>query len=78
MFGLTYADALLGLLLAFCAYIIWLWRRESKRLRRNEWHLTNSQLFHCDQCHYSFILEEPVTLTRCPRCNAICFKRKSQ
>ena len=77
MWGINYADALLALLLSFCAYLVWLWHRERRRLRRNEWRLSSSQLFHCDQCHYSFIPEEPVTLTRCPRCNTICIKRKN-
>ncbi|MCQ2377657.1 MAG: hypothetical protein MJ016_00400 [Victivallaceae bacterium] len=76
MFAIRYCDAFLLMLLAWICYLFVLWRRESARLDRNEWHLTHEQLFHCDRCHHSFVLDEPMNLTRCPRCNAVCIRRK--
>ncbi|MCQ2352110.1 MAG: hypothetical protein MJ033_01365 [Victivallaceae bacterium] len=76
MIPITYTEAFELLFLAWLIYLLILWRREAARLDRNEWNLIHSQLFHCNQCHHSFVPEEPVNLTRCPRCNAICIRRK--
>lgn len=77
MIAVSYADIFFIILALSFIYIFFLWRRENNRIRRNEWHLSNSSLFHCDKCHYSFTGEAP-SLTRCPRCNAVCIKRKQQ
>lgn len=48
------------------------------RERRQDWHLSSRHLFQCDSCHLSFIPDKPVTLCRCPRCNAFCIKRRNK
>ena len=65
--------------LFFLLWIVWLgilaWRMNN-RARKNEWHVSNSHLFHCDKCHWSFVPKESVNWCRCPRCNAICIRRR--
>ncbi|MDD3155714.1 MAG: hypothetical protein PHS41_12690 [Victivallaceae bacterium] len=75
MIGMSFADALFGILALWLLFLAILWLRELNRIRNFEWHLSNSRLFHCDQCHHSFIIKEPLNLCRCPRCNAICISR---
>ena len=76
MIGMTYSEALFGVLVLWLVFILVLWLRELQRIKRHEWHLSNGRLFHCDICHHSFISKEQVSLTRCPRCNSICIRRK--
>ncbi len=76
MIEVSFDTALFIYLVLWLVMLATLWRREIVRLRRNEWQLSNSRLFHCDQCHHSFIIGEPVNLTRCPRCNAVCTRRR--
>ncbi len=76
MIPITYTEAFELLFLAWLIYLLILWGRESARQNRNEWNLIHSQLFHCDQCHHSFVPDEPMNVTRCPRCNTMCFRRK--
>jgi uncharacterized paraquat-inducible protein A len=64
------------LLIISLLYIAWLWFRENSRQKRNEWQLSNRQLFHCNNCHHSFIPSKPVSLCRCPRCNTVCIRRR--
>ena len=78
MFEVSFADFFFLILLCSMIYIMILCLREWARRARHEWHLSNGQLFHCDKCHYSFIPKEARTITRCPRCNSMCFKRKQQ
>ena len=78
MIGMTLAGALFGYLALWILFIAILWCRELMRVKNHDWNLSNSRLFHCDSCHHSFIIKEPVSLTRCPRCNSICICRKRQ
>ncbi len=64
------------LLIISLLYMAWLWFRENSRQKRNEWQLSNRQLFHCNTCHNSFIPSKPVSLCRCPRCNTVCIRRR--
>lgn len=64
--------------------IIWftvffiLWFREDRRCRRaSEWFVVKERLYTCNHCHYSFLAKHNREMvTRCPRCNSICFLRK--
>ena len=76
MTGRSFAEFFTMLLIAGLIYIAWLWLRESNRQRRNAWQLSNRQLFHCNNCHLSFIPKHPVSLCRCPRCNTVCIRRR--
>ena len=76
MIPLTYADLFFLYLLVFLLFIAILWNRERLRLKRNEWKSDNTRVFHCDTCHHTFISQEKVNLCRCPKCNAICIRRK--
>jgi len=69
----------------FTYFLFWLvllailWRREEMRVRRNEWRISSSQLFHCDNCHHSFVnRDRGASLCRCPRCNAMCIRRRNR
>ncbi len=75
MIGMSFADALFVYFLLWLIFVGILWWRELSRVKSYEWHLSNSRLFHCDNCHHSFIIKEAVNLTRCPRCNSICICR---
>ena len=76
MIGVSFAEFFELLLILLLSYICWLWLREVNRLRRNEWQLSNRQLFHCNTCHLSFVPKQPVSLCRCPRCNTVCIRRR--
>jgi len=76
MIELSYDEALFVVLLGWLLLLTILWRREVAREKRNEWQVYNSRLFHCDRCHHSFLTGDPVNLTRCPRCNAVCIRRR--
>jgi hypothetical protein len=40
--------------------------------------LSSSQLFHCNNCHLSFVPKQAVSLCRCSRCNTVCIRRKNE
>ncbi len=76
MIPVTLGGGLFILLALALLFILILWIRELRRQKRYEWESSNRNLFFCSRCHYSFLTGEPVNLTRCPRCNQICFRRK--
>ncbi len=78
LIGVSFSTGLLVYLIGFLALIIFLWVRSLLRGGRNQWQLNNSRLFDCDSCHYAFLADEAVNLTRCPRCNAICIRRQKR
>ena len=78
MIGMSFADALFAFLALWLIYLAVLWLRELNRVNRSAWRLSNSRLFHCDNCHHSFVLKKMVNLTRCPRCNAICIAKRNR
>ncbi|MBR7139334.1 MAG: hypothetical protein IKD44_07295 [Lentisphaeria bacterium] len=75
MISLSMGDFFSLILLLTMGWIAFLAFRLQSRGRRRDWHLTSRHLFQCDHCHLSFVPEKPVTLCRCPRCNAHCIKR---
>jgi len=78
MISLAYHEAFFYYFLLWCVLVAVLWLREERRMNRNRWRLTTRQLFHCDKCHHTFVPKETVSLCRCPRCNAICIRRRSR
>ena len=78
MIELSFADAFFTYLLLWILFIGILWCRELARVKNFDWKVSNSRLFHCDNCHHSFIVKDSVNLTRCPRCNSICIFRKQR
>ncbi len=60
------------------AVLFVLWFREERRCRKaSEWFVVKERLYTCDHCHYSFLAKhDSENVTRCPRCNEICFLRK--
>ena len=76
MIGISFTEFFSLLLILSLVYIAWLWWRENRRQRRNEWQLSNLKLFHCNTCHLSFVPKHPLTLCRCPRCNTVCIQRR--
>ena len=76
IFSVSYADAFFLYLLLWLIFLFVLWRREESRINRNEWRISSVQLFHCDNCHHSFVNRDRLaSICRCPRCNAICVRR---
>ena len=75
MISLSIGDFFNLLLLLGVAWIAFLSFRLQMRRNSRDWHLSSRHLFECDRCHLSFVPDEPVTLCRCPRCNAYCIKR---
>lgn len=54
-----------------------LWFREERRSRKSEWSVVKDQLYLCDKCHFAFLARhDREHITRCPRCNEMCFIRK--
>ena len=75
MIPVSLSGGLFLLVALWLAFLAVLWIRELRRLSRHEWENSNRNLFFCPNCHYSFLTREPVHLSRCPRCNTICFRR---
>ena len=71
----------------FSAYLVlWLvllsvlWFRDEKR-RRNTygWSVVKKRLYFCDNCHLTFLARNAgENVSHCPRCNELCFIRKSK
>lgn len=77
MIGINFTEFFTLILVILMIYQGWLWWRENSRVRRNEWQLSNRRLFHCNNCHLSFVPKNPVSLCRCPRCNTVCIQRRN-
>jgi hypothetical protein len=77
MIGINFTDFFTMTLIILLIYIAWLWMREIRRIRRNEWQLNNRRLFRCNKCFLCFVPKQPVSLCRCPRCNNMCFLKRS-
>lgn len=76
IFGLTLPEALFAVFLCWILYVGVLWWREVVRNRHFDWRLSDPRIFFCDRCRHTFHINEPADLTRCPRCNAVCFRRR--
>ena len=76
MIALSYADAFfIYLLLWMCLFAFLGWKAR-QRQKKHYWQITNTNLFHCDRCHHIFVPSERLNLCRCPRCNAVCIRKK--
>ena len=76
MIGIGIDDALCGFLLIAMGGIACLWFREIIRVKRLEWGLHRTRVFHCRNCHHSFLTnEDDMNMTRCPRCKTVCLRR---
>ena len=76
MINLTYSSAIFFYLLLTLGLIIVLWARELWRNRAYSWESDSRKVINCPGCHVSFTVEDNANVTRCPRCNSICFYRK--
>ena len=58
--------------------LVVLWIREEIRTRRRSvWTVVKEKLYVCDKCHLVFLAShDQEHITRCPRCNEMCFIRK--
>ena len=72
----TFSEVFFMYFFILLVLVLILWRREEARVRNNEWRISSSQLFHCDNCHHSFVnRDRGASICRCPRCNAMCIRR---
>lgn len=76
MIEITSCDAILLYMIVWLLIIVILWGREIVRVRRFDWELSNTKLFHCGKCHHTFLTKDEANLTRCPNCNAICIAKR--
>lgn len=77
MIPVSYTEFFIFLITALMFYGALLWYRSSSRQKRNAWQVSHSRLFHCNNCHHSFVPHTPVSLCRCPKCNTVCIRRRS-
>lgn len=77
MIAISFSGFFFLLFIILFIYMAYLWYRESAKVKRNSWHVSNSRLFHCNNCHWSFVPKKPVSLCRCPRCNTVCIRHRS-
>ena len=58
--------------------LVALWLRQELRQRKiYGWSAVKKRLYFCDNCHLSFLARnDGENVTRCPRCNELCFIRK--
>ena len=76
MIGVTYAQGLFWYLVFWLLLLMYLYWRSSRRRYQNHRLKDGLHLFSCDHCHYTFLNKDQVNLVRCPRCNAICIRRR--
>ena len=77
MIPISFSEFFCLLLTILMLYLLLLWLRASARQKRNAWQVSHSRLFHCNNCHHSFVPRTPVSLCRCPKCNTVCIRRRS-
>lgn len=78
MIELDQKNLILVYMIIWLTVIVVLWLREIYRVSKFDWDLSNTKLFHCNNCHHTFLTQDGANLTRCPNCNSICIaKRKS-
>lgn len=67
-------------LILWLIILILLWTRdEIRRKRASGWSVVKKRLYFCDNCHLSFLARNAgENVSRCPRCNELCFIRKSK
>ncbi len=75
MRGISYSTFFLLVVFFSLAAVAVLMVRETLRRRKNYWEMGGSKLFECKNCHYSFVSQNEANVSRCPRCNSICFRR---
>lgn len=56
-----------------------LWIRHEYKSKALDWTISKDQLYSCSKCHYSFLAKDDSgNITRCPRCNEMCFLKKKK
>ena len=56
-----------------------LWLRHECKRKSHDWTISKDQLYSCSKCHYSFLAKDDRgNITRCPRCNEMCFLKKKK
>ena len=76
MIEVSFTSLLFIYFLLWMLIIFFLWIREILRTIKHSWSLSSGRLFHCDNCHHSFLVKDGANLSRCPECNAICINKK--
>lgn len=76
MILLSYADAFFLYLLGWLLLLALLAWRAHLRRKKYDWKIITGNLFHCDKCHHTFVPPEQLNLCRCPRCNAVCIRKR--
>ncbi len=69
--------------LMLCSWIFilaFLWFRDERKRSYHNWTIAKEHLYICPRCHLSFLApDDSGNITRCPRCNEMCFlKRKKR
>lgn len=73
-----HVEQILGIITFVWGVIIsFLWIRHEYKKKSMDWTITKEQLYTCPKCHYSFLAKEE-NITRCPRCNEMCFLKKKK
>ena len=67
-------------LLLWLFFLVILWFRDELRRRQSYgWSVVKKRLYFCDNCHFSFLARNAgENVSRCPRCNELCFIRKTK
>lgn len=76
MIELDQRSAILLYMTVWLTVIVILWIREMFRINKFNWELSNTKLFHCRNCHHTFLTKDGANLTRCPNCNSICIAKR--
>ena len=68
MIELDQRSLLLAYMIVWLVIIVVLWIREIFRVHKFNWELSNSKLFHCNNCHHTFLTKDGANLTRQSPC----------
>ena len=63
----------------FLITLAYLWFRDERRRAPDDWTIAKEHLYICPRCHLSFLAkDDSANITRCPRCNEMCFLKKKK
>lgn len=56
----------------FLALLLFMVLYDTWRTRTRGWNIAEDRLGECSRCRLTFIISRFETVSRCPRCNALC------
>ena len=77
MISLTFGQFFAVYITFWVIVLAFLWYRDELKKPADDWTLAKDHLYICSRCHLSFLAkDDSANITRCPRCNEMCFLKR--